>query len=222
MRFTCFTLLLALLLAGCATPSESDSHGKLYTSVTIFHSLPTNIIGSTFVVLGDTNLIGSVEHDSYLKLVQTELEARQLRAVDVSDNPDWLVIVHYQVYPPQKFSDSRPVFGQIGGGGYTQHQGTVWGNSGSSSYSGSSYTAPQYGVVGYRNTEGYWFGWGLRIEFYDGAAYRARRVAQRYEAKSIASGRGGSLAEAIPVMVHQIFREFPGKSGVTREKEISY
>ncbi|MGA3284456.1 MAG: hypothetical protein ABSD57_08365 [Verrucomicrobiota bacterium] len=213
---------ISLMLAGCVMPVGSGSHGRLSTEVTVFHDLPTNLVGTTFmVILSDTNLVGSLEYESYLKLVQTELESKQLRSVDIADNPDWLVFLHFRTYPPQKFSRSTPVFGQTGGG-YTLNQGTVWSGSGPMTYSGSSYTAPQSGVVGYRNSEHYAFGWGLRIEFYDGAAYRADSMVQRYDAKSIAVGDGGSLSEVVPVLVHEIFRDFPGKSGVERDRNVRY
>lgn len=214
--------LMFALLNGCASNGGSHPHGKLSTEVTVFHDLPTNLVGTTFMVLpADTNLIGSLEYESYLKIVQTELESKQLRNVDFASNADWLVFVHFQTYPPHEFSGSTPVFGQTGGG-YTFHQGTVWSGGGPMTYSGSSYTAPQFGVVGYRNREHFVFGWGLRIEFYDGAAYRADSMVQKYDAKSIAVGGGGSLSEAVPVLVHEIFHEFPGKSGVTRERTVRY
>jgi hypothetical protein len=219
---TIMSLVLALL-SGCATDGHSVPHGKLNTEVTIFHDLPTNLVGTTFMILpADTNLIGSLEYESYLRIIQTELESNQLQCVDsITNNPDWLIFVHFQTYPPHEFSGSTPVFGQTGGG-YTFHQGTVWSGGGPMTYSGSSYTAPQFGVVGYRNREHFVFGWGLRIEFYDGAAYRADSMMQKYDAKSIAVGGGGSLSEAVPVLVHEIFREFPGRSSVTRERTVRY
>jgi hypothetical protein len=210
------------MVGGCLVPVGSGSHGTLYTRVTVFHDLTTNLVGTTFMaVLADTNLIDSLEYQSYLKLVQTELESNQLQSVDFASNADWLVFVHFRTYPPQKISSSTPVLGQTGGG-YTLNQGTVWSGSGPMTYSGSSYTAPQFGIVGYRNSEDYAFSTGLRIEFYDGAAYRAGSLVQRYDAQSIAVGDTGSLSQVVPVLVHEIFRDFPGKSGVERDKYVRY
>jgi len=188
----------------------------------VFHDLPTNVVGSTFVVVGDTNRIGSLEHQSYLSAVQAELERRQLRYIRVPDSADWLVVLHYWDYPVHKMTGSRPVVGQVAGGGYTRHQGTVSHLGTEATYTGSSHTSPQYGVVGYQTTEDYWFAWGLRIEFYDGAAYRSDLVTQRYDARCTGISKGGSRDEAIPVMIREVFRDFPGKAKQRRERKVSY
>lgn len=222
-------LTVTILLAGCGTPGSPNSGGeasnssdrKFYLSINSFHDLPSDTTGRSFVVLGDTNLIGSLENESYLQVVGQGFKSHQHRSVQVTDNPDWLVIVEYENLPPQKYSSTHPVYGQTGGR-KAQHQGTVYGPGGVTTYQGTTHASPQYGVVGHATDESLFIGWRVRLQIYDGAAYRQNRVKQIYDARMVAAGTGGSLSQAFPLLIREMFRDFPSTSGAKRERYVSY
>jgi hypothetical protein len=179
-------LSLILLLCGCVTPNglHSDDAGpsslerKFYLSITSFHDLPSDTTGRSFVVLGDTNLIGSLEQELYLRVVREEFESHQYRPVEVTDTPDWLVMVEYENLPPKKHSSATE--------------------------------------------ENHFIGWRVRLQIYDGAAYRQRKAKQIFDVRMTAAGTGGSLSQAFPVLMRELFRSFPGTSGAKRGRYVSY
>jgi hypothetical protein len=65
-------------------------------------------------------------------------------------------------------------------------------------------------------------GWDVRIEIYDGAAYRGQRVSQLYDARLMAtcSAGSGSFIEALPLMLGELFEDFPGENGKSMSKYI--
>ena len=212
-------LVITVFLFGCATPSSLD--GKFYFTINSFHNLTPNTMGHSFIVGGDTNLIGSLENQLYLRIVDQELQSRQHRSVEVTDTPDWIVIVDYENLPGRSYSTTRSVYGTTGGG-LEQHQGTVYGSGGTASYQGTTYKYPSFGVVGQANEEVTLIAWRVRLQIYDGAAFRQKRVKQLFDARMVAVGSGGTLSQAFPLLIHELFNDFPGTSGAKREKYVSF
>jgi hypothetical protein len=164
-----------ILIGGCAVENSGrlprDPSEALFTSITTFHDLPSEVSGKTFTVMGETNLIGSLENQHYLRIVEQHLATKHTPA-NIITNSDWLVIVVYTALAPKS----------------TEH-----------------------GLVS---------GGRVRLQIFDGGEYRRGRVKQVFDSQMIATGERVSMVEIFPKLMQELFRDFPGKSGVKRERFI--
>ena len=185
-----------------------------------FHRLGAEDSGKTFAVLAaDPSKRGSIEFDTYARLVATQLSAQGFREVGLQPEPDLLVFLEYGIDAGQTVSGSLPVYGQTGGG-YTYQGGSVTaygpGGSAAGTYSGYTYSPPTYGVVGavpYSRTD---YRRVLFLDIVDAKRSTPRSVVKVYEARVLSIGRTPSLPQIVPLMIQSLFSDFPGASGATR------
>ncbi len=134
------TILFALtMLTGClAVRSE----------ITSFSTLSEISQGDTFVVLPNDEQKTSAEFESYASSIAQRLQTKGWYRVDSFEEAKYIVLVNYGISGSVNKTSSSPIYGQTGGG-TTSHFGTL-SNPGTfgTTYSGTSYTAPTYGVVG--------------------------------------------------------------------------
>jgi hypothetical protein len=171
---------------------------------------PSAFSGKTFdVAHPDKRSNDSLEFASYRKMIVRRLESHGLKLDTKS--PELLVVVNYHISGGKEKIGSAPVFGQTGGG-----TSTFSGNTGSGYFSGSTYSAPTYGVVGSRTFSYTVFTRKLDVEIIDRKSLNADTQKKIYEAKAISTGSSGELPRVLPYMIESVFREFPAKNGQSR------
>ena len=143
-------LALAVLLAGCTL---------VHSNVSRFDQLPQSTAGKSVYFLPLEEQQASAAYRAYADMVAVELAKHGIDRTDDLTKADYAVVMAYGSGGGRQISDALPLYGQTGGG-TTYHSSNVstFGSGGSSfgSYSGQSYSAPSYGIVGampYTRTE---------------------------------------------------------------------
>src|SRR5262245_61118664 len=97
------TLLLGLL-SGC---------GFLRSQVAVFHQLPKDFSGTTYVMIPFKEQEGSLEHKAYEEAVRQELNAKGFRETTV-DQAQVAVFLSYAIDTGREVVSSYPIIGQTG------------------------------------------------------------------------------------------------------------
>lgn len=201
---TILTVILCLLLAGCATTIQSE--------VTAFHEWPANMPDKSFVFERSKEQDTNLEYRSYENLVRGELlrlgfsDAANLQSARLKVTMGYNMNVRdVRVVEPVIVDPwyGPPFYGPRWHGGY--------------GYYGPFYDPFWYGapLVGQRDTRFQLFTRQLNVT-----------IAQTADAKKLydvtvnSEGTNGSLAAVMPYMVRSAFADFPGKSGVPRRVEL--
>lgn len=193
--------LLPVLLGGCFVESK----------VTTFHYLSEgqSLDGSAYVVPGEGASSG-IEFDLYANRVLTNLQPHGITKASSRASADYIIRLGYSIDSGKSHTYSTPEYG-LTGGGSTFHSGTIYGSGGTASYSGTSYTIPQYGVTGYSTQSHVKYGRKLTLDISD------RRTGKRlWEGRNLSEGGSNELVEVIPTMIDAALQDFPGESGKTR------
>jgi len=205
MRNILITLVFTLL-AGCASFVE--------TKVTVFHELEPSLSGVTYALVPSKEQEGSLEFQSYAKLVKVELEKRGMTEAPL-DQAKYAIFMTYGIDNGKEVISSYPIFGKTGtSSSYTIGTVTSYGNM--ATYSGTTYNTPTYGVVGSGIKSDTVFTRYLNIDIIDIAKSGNGKVKKVYEGKAISLGSSGQLAPVMPAIVKSVFEDFPGKSGASR------
>jgi hypothetical protein len=200
-----------LMIAFCGCRSVESK-------VTAFHQLPQKFSGETFVIYpADLKLAEGQEFFSYAGLIAEKLEKKGLKLLgaDKTKTPTYAVIVAYGIDTGREVAYSVPRYGQTGGG-YSSFSGTQNTPKGTSTYSGSVYTQPQFGQTGTAVGSETVYKRILFVDFLDGEAFKAGKNKVLYEGRLRSWGSSGHLPEVLPKLISAMFDEFPGKSGQTR------
>ena len=194
------------------------------SQVTSFHDLTGNYDQASFYMMPLEHQEGRLEYRQYAQSISQRLRQNGYRAVNDISRADIVVIFDYAIDQGQTTSGSYPVFGQTGGG-TSYHQGTITSGglygSGSSSYRGSTYTPPSYGVVGaipYTTTI---YTRQLTIVMADRSKSTADNFHTVYEANVVSAGSSGSFSTVSECLIDALFDDFPGESGRTRSVTMS-
>jgi len=190
-------LVLPLLLCSCAP--------AIGTRVTKFHTLPQKGAGQTFQITAPTKK-DSLEVRQYLGVISERLSRYGWVPVE-SGKPNLTALVDYSISAPKLVTGSEPVIGQTGGG-TTYYNGGFYGNT----YSSTSVTVPNYGVVGYRPVTSTMYDRFFTLKITDSSGQTL------LDGKAVSTGFSGDLNEILPKMIDSFFHEFPGRSGVTTER----
>lgn len=205
MRIIVLALLFALL-SGCAMVVE--------TKVSAFHELEQPLSGVTYALVPTKEQEGSLEFQSYAKIVKSELEKRGLTEAPFNQ-AKYAIFMFYGISDGKQVVSSYPIFGQTGtSSAYTTGTVTAYGNT--ASYSGTTYKTPTYGVVGSGTSTDTIFTRYLNIDIIDIAKSGDGKVQKVYEGKANSSGSSGQLAPVMPAIIRSVFEDSPGKSGASR------
>jgi hypothetical protein len=201
---------MTVLLSGCISFVQSN--------ISVFHDLPPTGQALKYATLPLKSQEGSLEHKSYEQLIKTELNKRGYVETPVAE-ADVIVFLDYGIDTGREVVSSYPIIGRTGtSSSYTS--GTIQSYGGYTTYSGTTYNTPTYGVVGsgtYSETEYTRF---LRLDFVDRVELAAGKVKKRYEAKVVSKGWSSQLAAVMPAMIKALFEDFPGKSGSVRRVSV--
>jgi len=198
------------MLGGCGT--------MVHSNVSTFHELHPNTQMS-YAMRPFKAQQGSLEYKTYANVIKRNLDTKGFREVPF-EQAELAVLFSYGIDEGREVVSSYPIIGQTGSlGGYTTGTATTFGNT--TSYSATTSSVPNYGVVGSgisRRREHVRF---LKLEMVDAVQYRADgTIHQIYEAKVNSVGSTAQLAAIFPSMVKSLFEDFPGKSGSVRKSTV--
>lgn len=195
------TVLLAGL-SGCAL---------LRSQVAVLHQLPTDLSGTTYVMIPFKEQEKSLEHKVYEEAVRQELNAKGFRETTV-DQAQTVVFLAYGVNTGRRVHSSYPIIGQTGATTCSTFDGTPHPSYGCR----DSNPWPTYGVVGTRETSQTEYTRNLRLDIVDKQALAKGNVKKLYEGRVLSSGFSDQLDKVLPKMVKALFEDFPGQSGITK------
>lgn len=184
------TVLLAML-SGCAL---------LRSEVAVFHHLPEDLSGTTYVMIPFKEQEGRLQHKAYEEVVRQELNAKGFRETTL-DQAQIVVFFAYGIDTGRRVVLSYPIIGQTGVEADGGPDSSPW---------------PTYGVVGTRKTAETQYTRVLRLDIVDKQALAEGNIKKLYEGRVVSSGFSGQLVEVLPEMVKALFEDFPGQSGSTR------
>lgn len=194
----------SILLNGCALSLQGRS--------TQFHTLPTNLTGTTFAILPTAEQKGSLEFKAYADLVAAQLGQHGMRRVDGSP-VDFGIMLDYKIADAGRRTGSVPVFGQTGGG-QSYVSGVVATPQGPKYVGANVYQSPTFGVVGSRSYSEREFDREFRVVVADMKVDPPTVV---YEGRASSTGSTGEFSVVAPYLIEKLLEEFPGESGKSRK-----
>ena len=184
--------------------------------------------GKTFFVCPlDKANMNSPEFFSYAGIVaqNMELNGFKLAGKDSKVLADYAVMLGYGIGSGTPMTYSVPMYGQTGGG-TAFHNGSFNANTmsystgnqynTSGSYSGYSYSAPQYGVVGSDTETEMEYERFVVMTIVDMHKTTSDHLEVVYETRVKSSGSSSELAVVMPTLIKAMFQNFPGVSGKTK------
>ena len=168
----------------------------------MFHQLPNDLSGTTYVMIPFKEQEGSLQHKAYEEVVRQELNAQGFRETTLNQ-AQTVVFFAYGIDKGKEVVSSYPIFGRTG----VIFDGTPQGHG---------FYEPTYGVVGTRETRQTEYTRVLRLVIVDKQSLAERNIRKLYEGKVVSSGFSDQLVQVLPKMVKALFEDFPGQSGATR------
>lgn len=196
-----FYILAAIFLCLFGTSCKS-----VRSYVTPYHVL-SNEVGSYEYKFANTKNKPKLEFERIKSLVATRLTEFGWNE-SFNEDAQYVISIDYGMGGSHVRSGSTPIIGQTSGGS-TYHSGTVSGSYGTSSYSGTSYTAPTYGVVG---SSSYSVKVNERFLLLNIQNEAGESV---YECRVKSEGSSSEINLVIDEMIDSVFKNFPGVSGKT-------
>jgi hypothetical protein len=185
------------VLSGCTTV-ESD--------VTVFHTADVEK-PNTFKVVAMPPFAGSLEAQTYSDMIAADLEAKGWTQ---AANGDITVAFGYDADNGHSETAAMPIFGQTGGG-TSQTFGTVSTGGQFGTYSGTTYTAPTYGVVSEVPVTTTIYNRTFALSMYGNTSNKTL-----YESKVTSSGTAGQFSTVAKCLIDALFADFPGKNAEHR------
>jgi hypothetical protein len=160
----------------------------------------------TFMIAPGSQSIAndSLQFDEVRRMVEVQLEQCGLERAAKESEADLVVFVTYEIEGVSiPYVRSSPVMGMVGGG-TTYHSGSVSRGGGYATYSGQSYSAPQFGVIGHRSTSGtdHVFFRRIELDAMDLAHFkRKEEIITVWKTLVFSSGSSSDLRWIIPYML---------------------
>jgi hypothetical protein len=186
----------------------------LRSQVAVFHQLPKDLSGTTYVMIPFKEQEGSLEHKAYEEAVRQELNAKGLRETTVNQ-AQVAVFLAYGIDTGKEVVSSYPIIGQTGVSSSSTY-GTVQSYGSYGTYSGTTTYTPTYGVVGTGVTSQTQYTRVFRLDIVDKETLAEGNIKKLYEGKVVSSGYSGQLVQVLPTMIKALFEDFPGQNGSTR------
>lgn len=211
MKITKLLVALALtaFISGCMV---------VQTRTTAFYTPEFTTSGKIFVLAADNDLNNSLEFSHYKRKFEEKFSENGYQIVQSTSEADYIALVAYGIDDGKTSIVSTPIFGQTGGG-TTYSSGTVYGSGGSTSYSGTSYTMPTYGVLGSSTGSVTQFTRAIALDVID-AKSTVNDIKKVYEARAKSTGSCSVIAGVFDEILEAMFKGFPGESGKTRKVEV--
>lgn len=206
-------LALALFfLTGCSTYIDS--------TVTRFYDEDAIVKNSTYKFLPTDQQRASLEYKKYKKSISSKLASLGMKEAD-TDSASYGVFFTYGIDNGTEIVTENPIIGQTGGGA-TYHSGSVYSNGGFGGYSGSSYSAPTYGVVGTSTSVSTQYVRYLNLDIIDLNKSNNDNIAKIYEAKLKSKGSSSTFAQVSECLIETIFTDFYLNNGTSKEYTVPF
>lgn len=180
--------------------------------VTPYHVL-SNEVGSYEYKFANTKNKPKLEFERIKSLVATRLTEFGWNE-SLNEDAQYVISIDYGMGSYLR-SGSTPIIWQTSGGS-TYHSGTVSGSYGTSSYSGTSYTAPTYGVVGSSS-------YSVKVnERFLLLIIRNEAGERVYTCFVKSEGSSSEINLVIDEMIDSVFKYFPGVSGKMYKVEVPW
>lgn len=214
------SITMLLMSLGCVGPRFDTQ------SVRFYQTFPET--GKSFFVYPlQTENLNSPEFFHYAGIIAENLEEKGYRLAGKDKIADYLVVLGYGIDGGREKLYSVPIFGQTGGGS-TYHAGNFTGsgsnNSGNSynyggTYSGYSFKAPTFGVVGASTGSRTIYKRELYLNILEIKPSQEKKFNSIYTGRVTSSGSSGEISEVVPYMVKAMFKDFDAASGKTKKKK---
>lgn len=201
-------LLAAIGLQGCLSlPTPYVS-----TSTTTFQGESHASRGSIIIAPIDKTQQDSLEFKTVSTYVLQKLVEQGYTKSNTTSS-QFTAYVTYGIDNGQTTISSIPIGGQTGGGA-TYSTGTITSGGRTSSYSGSGYTMPTYGMIGTVTDSDTKYKRVLNIDiFQNNNNQKPNKV---YEIKAVSTGSCGNINSILYLIIDGAFKNFPGENGKTR------
>lgn len=202
-------IFIISLFQGC-TLVKSD--------VAVFHQLPDTTKYQRYAFIPLKGQESSLEYATYQELIRAELAKHNFKEVDASKS-DVIVAFNYGIDSGKEELSSIPIFGQTGVSSSSTY-GTLNTYDNYGTYSSTTTYTPTYGVVGSSIVSTITYSRGLFLYIVDRKSVGSGKLRILYEGSVKSSGSSSQLSKVMPAMIKALFKEFPGKSGLTRREII--
>lgn len=211
MRF--INVLLALFITGC------EGMGPMVaTNTTAFYLEEYSPNGSVTVLSADGEKEGSPEFNFYRRKVEEKLRAQGYIIEPNGPDADYIAFVGYGIDDGTTKTGSYSTWGQTGGGTTTYTSGT-FSTSGNANtvYSGTSTTAPTYGVTGSKSYNYTRFKRVIELTILDQESLAQGKEQIIYQSKTMSEGSCNVIGEVFDEMLEAMFTNFTTNNGQNRK-----
>lgn len=199
--------------AQAPTRAPVDLTRTFYLTIHSFQKLASTN-PTTFYLTGGTNMQGTVENDLYLGQVRTILGGLGHTETSQQD-AKWLIGLTFENLPDKERTEQVPIYEEK----KERTRGVINTPAGPRFYNS---TTARDEVVGYTTKTQRIIGWFVRLEIYDGEAMKAEKIQQIYDARCTIVGTKGTLPDGMPLLLKEIFKQFPGEPAGTRKNQVFY
>jgi hypothetical protein len=214
MRF--INILLALFITGCAGMGP-----MVATNTTAFYLEDYSPNGSITVMSADREREGSPEFNFYKVKVEEKLKAQGYIIEPNGPDADYIAFVGYGIDEGTTKTGSYSTWGQTGGGTTTYTSGTIsTPGSANTVYSGTSTTAPTYGVTGSKSYSYTRFKRVIELTILDQESLAQGKEQIIYQSKTMSEGSCNVIVEVFDEMLEAMFTDFITKNGQNRKLEV--
>ncbi len=208
-------MCLGRILLVLATATLAGCMNTVTARVERFDLLPSQTTGKTIYFFPSKAQEGSAEFAAYGRSIASRLAPLGFREVGELAGADYAILLNYGISGSRTVSEQIPIYGPKGGGTTFQTGSvTAYGTGGSAygTYSGTTYTAPTYGVIGMRPRTTTHHGRFLVMKMVDVKASTSEKLVAAYEGQVTSEGEIGSFAALSECLFDALFSDFR-KSG---------
>lgn len=207
-----FTLLLVLLVAGCAGP-------RVVTNNTAFYVDAYAPRGSISVAAAEAGTNNSLEFTAYKKKFEAQLVKAGYRIEDDPDKADFIALVAYGIDNGETATVSTPIFGQVGWGTAFSSR-TIRTSDGSVKRIRTSYIMPSYGVIGSSTGSVTVYNRAIALDIVEANSFKQGNPEKVYEGRTKSIGRCPVFVEVFDELLEAMFSDFPGENGRNRKQVV--
>jgi hypothetical protein len=197
-----FSLLLMVFISGCATIDATTSR---------FYAPDYKNVGTIAVIASVAEVNNSLEFSHYKPRFENKLAANGYTIVSNPSDAKYVALVAYGIDEGQSGVVSTPIFGQ-----------TVGGTTTFSSYGGSFYTMPTYGMVGSATQSITRYSRAIALDIVDSASIKEGKPKKVFELRTKSVGSSSAISCVFNEMLDAMFKDFPGESGKAKSVTLQY
>lgn len=197
-------LVFAFALSGC-TP-------HVVTTTSIYHGDHAYDRGTLYIEPEDQELEKSLAFKTLKTRIGKYLSLNGYQIVNEKEEASFLAIVSYKSDGGKTTTTTSPIMVQTGGG-TSYSYGSVAGLGGVTTYSGTQYTPPTYGVAGTKTYTDTKYTVDAKIDIY---RFNGKKIGNKvYEIQGTSTGTCNKINSVMPAIIDGMFKDFPREDGKT-------